>query len=509
MNQAKVIFNSDEECTLSSGVTTIGRATDNDISLSDDKNISRYHAEIEKRGEDYWFIDLGSSNGSKINGENVDREKLILDGDELLLGGSSKIKVILNPVNDEDEQPLVAEQKVDSKTKNPPIENETPSPEKGKFPLLLIFSGVALAIALLFVVGAALYFLTRETPKCNATAKILKPNSGDVIKTDTPVEIEISNSECVKKVRFEIEGKEFSSSEQPPFSVSINPNDFPEFGDGLNRILTAVLLDENGAVINRSDQITFFVETMQVATPTPTSNQTELATTNENPVDSKANNSGGVSIGKTVTMSSNVIKQFQGGAKYTFNPQFLTKVRQRTAEYVSPGYFARAQKYRDAINVAFIRENSLDPPLGYILAMSRSKYQPKVDKTGVGLWRLDPKIVNENAYDGLCGSETIESASQNCAAKASSIYLKDLILKVFEGDTVYGIAAFGMSPNQAEQWKRTLPANRADFWNVIKSDVQRQEVVNFFAAAIVAENPHEFGLTNDRPLSELYSVYMR
>ena len=75
---------------------------------------------------------------------------------------------------------------------------------------------------------------------------------------------------------------------------------------------------------------------------------------------------------------------------------------------------------------------------------------------------------------------------------------------MFEGDVIYEIAALGKSPLESSQWKGTLPADRSNFWNVIKDDKQREAVVRFVAAGIVAENPQKFGLKNDRPISELY-----
>jgi hypothetical protein len=124
---------------------------------------------------------------------------------------------------------------------------------------------------------------------------------------------------------------------------------------------------------------------------------------------------------------------------------------------------------------------------------------------------MDNQLVLDNAYNGSCEAETIAAPTQKCAAIASSIYLKDIIRDVFEGDIIYGIAAFGMSKNEAAEWKTKLPppGERKDFWNVIKSPKQREEIVRFFAAATVAENPQKFGLENDRPLSELYRGYMQ
>ncbi len=59
----------------------VGRTQDNDI-LMMDFAISRCHAEVEIRGEDYYLKDLGSSNGTYINGRLIDdRGTLLQDCD--------------------------------------------------------------------------------------------------------------------------------------------------------------------------------------------------------------------------------------------------------------------------------------------------------------------------------------------------------------------------------------------------------------------------------------------
>ena len=115
-------------------------------------------------------------------------------------------------------------------------------------------------------------------------------------------------------------------------------------------------------------------------------------------------------------------------------------------------------------------------------------------------------FIAENKYNGQCGTETLSDPLQTCAARATALYMKALIYGVFDGDAVYSAAAFGKSPQDAATWKATLPANRSDLWNVIKTPTEREQVLRFFAAAIVSENPQAFGLAKDRPLSELYRV---
>ena len=65
---------------------SIGRLPECDLVLSD-PNVSRRHAEVRRRGNDFIVVDLGSTNGTKVNGAGV-RERRLNDGDEIGLGGT-------------------------------------------------------------------------------------------------------------------------------------------------------------------------------------------------------------------------------------------------------------------------------------------------------------------------------------------------------------------------------------------------------------------------------------
>jgi FhaA, N-terminal domain/FHA domain len=64
----------------------IGRSRDCDIRVAD-LNASRRHAELRKDGDGYWIVDLGSMNGTLVNGQRVDRQRLE-DGDRITLGST-------------------------------------------------------------------------------------------------------------------------------------------------------------------------------------------------------------------------------------------------------------------------------------------------------------------------------------------------------------------------------------------------------------------------------------
>jgi hypothetical protein len=137
--------------------------------------------------------------------------------------------------------------------------------------------------------------------------------------------------------------------------------------------------------------------------------------------------------------------------------------------------------------------------------MSRSKFN--LDKQGENesLWQMTNAFVTTN-YAGICETPNLSEPTQECAAKITATYMEDLVVKVFDDDIIYAVAAFGKTQQEASDWKKTLPADRSDFWSAIQDPKQKEEVVRFFAAAIVAENPQKFGLKNERPISELYTI---
>ena len=64
---------------------TIGRAPDNTMTL-DHPMVSRYHALIERLGTRRRIKDLKSSNGVFVNGQRIDEEAWLQDGDEIRIG---------------------------------------------------------------------------------------------------------------------------------------------------------------------------------------------------------------------------------------------------------------------------------------------------------------------------------------------------------------------------------------------------------------------------------------
>ena len=63
------------------GTCSIGRAPDNSIPVADSE-VSRRHAIIQAQGElEYWLVDLGSANGTYVNGRRISQSVRLHNGD--------------------------------------------------------------------------------------------------------------------------------------------------------------------------------------------------------------------------------------------------------------------------------------------------------------------------------------------------------------------------------------------------------------------------------------------
>jgi hypothetical protein len=76
---------------LESGITTIGRASDNILSLSNDKEISRKHSRITYEAGSFIVEDQGSLNGTFVNDKRIESPHYLEDGDVIFVGVSTLV----------------------------------------------------------------------------------------------------------------------------------------------------------------------------------------------------------------------------------------------------------------------------------------------------------------------------------------------------------------------------------------------------------------------------------
>jgi pSer/pThr/pTyr-binding forkhead associated (FHA) protein len=71
---------------LTADRVTVGKAAENDVPLSDDPTASRLHAVLERFPAGWCVSDLGSSNGTSVNGQRVWASHRLQHGDEIRIG---------------------------------------------------------------------------------------------------------------------------------------------------------------------------------------------------------------------------------------------------------------------------------------------------------------------------------------------------------------------------------------------------------------------------------------
>lgn len=89
-----------ELITLSGQRVTVGKASTNIVSLNHDSTVSRLHAVLENLGFAWSVRDVGSRNGTYLNGEKLSAERVLRSGDELRVG---KTRLIFWEVKEGDE----------------------------------------------------------------------------------------------------------------------------------------------------------------------------------------------------------------------------------------------------------------------------------------------------------------------------------------------------------------------------------------------------------------------
>jgi pSer/pThr/pTyr-binding forkhead associated (FHA) protein len=511
------------EFKVETDLVTIGRALDNLIALEDDSNISRYHAEIDLRIDDFWVADLGSRNGTTVNDQPIELARQLNDGDLICVGGSTMIAFHLSetPFAQSEEIPEepIASSAQPSAPESPSINvvGSAGSVAAGTVTPLPAVTVPATGLSPVYIVGAilgglvltgavGLVLFLSSSRRCKATAHIVSPQSGTTVKGPIPIRVEAEETQCIDRLIYQLDGAKVASSEIPPYQATLDPEDISGLRPG-NHVLTVTVEDDRG---NRSIQADEVVLGFEVA-------QTKTSENNNEQGQSGSDRSGQQTTSGQQSLSANDIKQMcdsllrELSAKhdYALDRELLHQIQARTSDYATPGFFSRARPFRDVINDSFVNEQGLEKPLGYVLAMSRSNFDLSRGKTagnteGDGLWKVPLTLAQNAGYTGRCGTTAMTDQNQKCAAMVAAAYMKALEVDLFGGDPLYAIACFGMTPKDAAQWRDQLPADRRDLWNVIKSAAQREQVSRFLAAGIVGENPQQFGLTSDSPLSNLY-----
>lgn len=86
--RAALVLASGQRIDLTEEIVKIGRHQSCTIVFAD-SNVSRVHAQLQHDSTGWLVVDLGSTNGIKVNGTKISKEKSLTDGDELEFGTST------------------------------------------------------------------------------------------------------------------------------------------------------------------------------------------------------------------------------------------------------------------------------------------------------------------------------------------------------------------------------------------------------------------------------------
>jgi pSer/pThr/pTyr-binding forkhead associated (FHA) protein len=84
--QESSVLEEGNEFELDSAPITVGRGGQNDVALEGDEFASSRHVRFEPRGDGVWVQDLGSTNGTYVNGIRIGGARRLAPGDVVRVG---------------------------------------------------------------------------------------------------------------------------------------------------------------------------------------------------------------------------------------------------------------------------------------------------------------------------------------------------------------------------------------------------------------------------------------
>ena len=124
---------------ISKNKITIGRSNKNDLALND-KTVSRYHTEISKLKKGYFLTDLGSFNGTKVNGKPV-QGFFLQHNDRIRLGSTTLTFLVDNDTSVKERKSVVLTSESDQEGEGQKIVKSSPLEGRRESQELLISLG--------------------------------------------------------------------------------------------------------------------------------------------------------------------------------------------------------------------------------------------------------------------------------------------------------------------------------------------------------------------------------
>jgi len=531
-----------QEVESGESVTHIGSALDNTVCLEPDSGIERYHAVVERRGDDYWLTNLSNRQGTKVNDHPVVTERQLTDGDRIMLGAcliefyrseastesarsdsessSSAFSLGSEAGYAASSATFMASSAVTSNISSTdaargatthPAAASPPPPETttGGISSGAKVVAASAVVAAVLVGGAAVFLFNPFGGGCRPSARIMTPLNGAVMSAPTTIRVETYETQCIRSVNYELDGREIAASSTAPYEAALDPKRLMGYAAG-NHVLTATIKTTEGNSIRQSGEVYIALggaDGKQGVAVTP-----PLTPTPDDVAPDSEHGTPEVAAADVQSMAERLASQISRKSGYVFERDMTARIRALTDEYASSRIITRATPYRRVVVKAF-GDQDVPTLLGFVLAMSRSKFDETPDVKGSGIWRVPPVIARNYASVNEANTDTAPAGArqQQRSAETAALYLKNL-LGVFGMDNFdLAVACYGDPLEDAGALKQRLasvpPAEQRNFWLLYQRGLLKPEqverVVRFYAAGIVGENPQRFGVAGEAALSSL------
>jgi uncharacterized Zn-binding protein involved in type VI secretion len=191
---ALVIRHTGQVFSLTRHPVAIGRQADNTIILGDPQ-VSRHHAAISWQASAYLVVDLGSANGTYVNGQRIAGPTLLRHGDVLRVGGTVFDVQQTLTVGDTGQMPVA-----------PPTYSNEESPSQRSVPPLvmgLLLAAIMIAILIIAMI-LLLPALTGKVPV--ATIQWPAPNAQVVVGNEVILQATASGAPDINRLELSVDG---------------------------------------------------------------------------------------------------------------------------------------------------------------------------------------------------------------------------------------------------------------------------------------------------------------
>jgi pSer/pThr/pTyr-binding forkhead associated (FHA) protein len=459
-----------QEIRVESGKLTFGRGSEAEQRFADD-GLSRLHATVYNEGGRVWIVDENSSNGTFVNGERVQPGgRPLRHGDSIKIGHQTVLKVRIA------EAPAakpVQKQAAASTVTAPSGSNSS----FGILPIVIIAGAI-------FLVSVSAVFIG---------FKVFGSGKAEVVRDND--DFDDSDIDSPKKKSTPSPKTESSGTTTTPSNDNTPITNSPESGQGK----TAVTMPSGKKYLDLSDS-----EKRQYLGDRAMRIAQIIGNNSSEPIPAAA-------LDKIKAFVDAYAKRVKvkplGGCRFGDNLQAT---------------FERASKNAPFIVRAF-NQKGTDPRIGIYLAMIESEHcvclQSPTGPLGMFQFTYATAKLHFEPSDGVIKGASPSNPDDRCkpepSANAAASYMKALTGRYGTGPASvplaigsYNSGEGGLSSNLVKALESNSGLPR-DFWTLIANgeilskQFQSENfkyVPKFFAAAIIGENPQDFGL-NLQPIS--------